>query len=52
MMFKLWSGQRTKVETQLFGPYVGRTLTGLQKKQTKTQVKTELPRQHKPRGIL
>ncbi|KAJ0524348.1 hypothetical protein HanRHA438_Chr09g0374041 [Helianthus annuus] len=39
--FKLWSGQRTRVETQLFGPYVGRKLPDLpelqkkQKKQTK-----------------
>ncbi|MFS7997331.1 hypothetical protein Hanom_Chr12g01140491 [Helianthus anomalus] len=23
MNFKLWSGQRTRVETRLFGPYVG-----------------------------
>ncbi|KAF5809750.1 hypothetical protein HanRHA438_Chr04g0171191 [Helianthus annuus] len=41
MGFKLWSGQRTRVETQLFGPYVGRRLPDLpelqwkQKKQTK-----------------
>ncbi|KAJ0589636.1 hypothetical protein HanPSC8_Chr04g0168551 [Helianthus annuus] len=35
MNFKLWSGQRTRVETQLFGPYVGRNipiLSELQKK--------------------
>ncbi|MFS7953519.1 hypothetical protein Hanom_Chr07g00619641 [Helianthus anomalus] len=41
MGFKLWSGQRTRVETRLFGPYVGRRLPDLpelqrkQKKQTK-----------------
>ncbi|MFS8001232.1 hypothetical protein Hanom_Chr13g01187901 [Helianthus anomalus] len=36
--FKLWPGQRTRVETQLFGPYVGRRLPDLpelQKKQKK-----------------
>ncbi|MFS7962227.1 hypothetical protein Hanom_Chr08g00724191 [Helianthus anomalus] len=35
MMFKLWSGQCTRVKTQLFGPYVGRKLPDLQKKQKK-----------------
>ncbi|MFS7933962.1 hypothetical protein Hanom_Chr05g00385931 [Helianthus anomalus] len=41
MGFQLWSGQRTRVETQLFGPYVGRKLPDMpelqrkQKKQTK-----------------
>ncbi|MFS8001980.1 hypothetical protein Hanom_Chr13g01196691 [Helianthus anomalus] len=35
MVFKLWPGQRTRVETQLFGPYVGRTLLDLRKKQKK-----------------
>ena len=41
MGFKLWSGQRTRVETHLFGPYVGRRLPLLpelqmkQKKQSK-----------------
>ncbi|KAJ0787729.1 hypothetical protein HanPI659440_Chr05g0183661 [Helianthus annuus] len=41
MGFQLWSGQRTRVETRLFGPYVGRKLPDLpelqrkQKKQTK-----------------
>ncbi|MFS7962723.1 hypothetical protein Hanom_Chr08g00729911 [Helianthus anomalus] len=41
MGFKLRSGQRTRVETQLFGPYVGRRLLDLpelnrkRKKQTK-----------------
>ncbi|MFS8002789.1 hypothetical protein Hanom_Chr13g01206211 [Helianthus anomalus] len=27
LAFKLWSGQRSRVETQLFGPYVGRRLS-------------------------
>ncbi|MFS7904942.1 hypothetical protein Hanom_Chr01g00041961 [Helianthus anomalus] len=34
-LFKLWSGEHTRVETQLFGPYVGRKLPDLQKKQKK-----------------
>ncbi|MFS7934930.1 hypothetical protein Hanom_Chr05g00397461 [Helianthus anomalus] len=34
-LFKLGSGQRSRVETQLFGPYVGRRLPDLQKKQKK-----------------
>ncbi|MFS7944371.1 hypothetical protein Hanom_Chr06g00511341 [Helianthus anomalus] len=34
-LFKLWYGQRSRVETQLFGPYVGRQLPDTQKKQKK-----------------
>ncbi|KAJ0903438.1 hypothetical protein HanPSC8_Chr07g0269851 [Helianthus annuus] len=34
-LLKLWSGQRSRVETQLFGPYVGRHLPNTQKKQKK-----------------
>ncbi|KAF5758752.1 hypothetical protein HanXRQr2_Chr16g0732921 [Helianthus annuus] len=47
MSFKLWSGQRTRVETQLFGPYVGSSipiLPELQKKQ-KEQAKKQKRRQ-------
>ncbi|MFS7983176.1 hypothetical protein Hanom_Chr11g00971471 [Helianthus anomalus] len=43
MNFKLWSRQRTRVETQLFGPYVGRNipiLPELQRKQ-KEQAKKQ-----------
>ncbi|MFS7929408.1 hypothetical protein Hanom_Chr04g00332201 [Helianthus anomalus] len=44
MNFKLWSGQRTRVETQLFCPYVGPILPELQKKK-KEQAKKQQKKQ-------
>ncbi|MFS7938766.1 hypothetical protein Hanom_Chr05g00443631 [Helianthus anomalus] len=41
MGFKLWSGQRTRVETQLFGPYVGRKLLDLPELQKKENKQTQ-----------
>ncbi|KAM0041618.1 hypothetical protein Hdeb2414_s0011g00368361 [Helianthus debilis subsp. tardiflorus] len=37
MNFKLWSGQHTRVETQLFGPYVGRNIPSLPELQRKKE---------------
>ncbi|KAL9992264.1 hypothetical protein Hdeb2414_s1195g00991031 [Helianthus debilis subsp. tardiflorus] len=37
-LLKLYSGQRLRVETQLFGPYVGRQLSTPQRKQKKKRM--------------
>ncbi|MFS8023627.1 hypothetical protein Hanom_Chr16g01453631 [Helianthus anomalus] len=42
MNFKLWSGQRTRVETQLFGPYIGRSIPILRELQRKKKEQAKM----------